>query len=922
MYQIVYLSDCLKMSILLVRIKLNSFFLGICCLLSADYVFGQDHAALTADSSAFISYQDCFRQIETRNNVTIFYKQEWFVNKKIHNSVAVLPLENALSTIAHLCDLGYRIIDDQSVVFTLKPLESHVPPRTDETGVRLVGNMSEYGKSAKATLSGTITDGTTAEPLPGVVVQVEKLNQSAVTDMLGHYTMRLPVGEQTLKLTFIGYQDLVLKIKLVSDGKADFDLFEKSLLLQEVVISDKKADYNITRSQMGIFHLDSKTLKLMPSSLGETDVIKSLTTLPGVQSPGEFGTGFLVRGGSADQNLVLLEDVPLFNSSHLFGLSTVINPDVVSSVILYKAGTPAYYGERVSSVMTIRVGSGEAKNLRLRGGIGLLNSRLSVETPLFKNKAYLLVGARSSYSNWLLHSIPDIDLKNSSAVFNDLNALFTVNLSRKDKLSLFGYYSNDKFSLNWNTQYQYNNLLGSVRWNHIFSRYLTSMLLVGMSRYNFGVSDSDTIKVQGGSTVDFQTLYQTVKWSMSWFPSNKHAVSFGLNGILYTNMPGELKPYNELSSVKPKTLATENGIEMAAFLSDEYTISSKASLEVGLRYVNYQARGPADVFVYASGVPKSTASIVDTLHYNNNDKIYQASGVEPRLALRYSINEVSSVKASYNRMSQFINLISNTSVISPTDVWKLSSTNFQPVLCDQYLAGYFRNFNKNAIEASVEMYYKNLKHVIEYKNGAQVFMNEHLETDLLDAKAYGYGIELYVKKNNGRFTGWISYTYARSMHKTSGSTKEEQINQNRYFASNYDIPNTLITSMNYQISRRWRCAATFFYNTGRPVTLPELKFRSNGYQLIYYSDRNKYRLPDYHRMDISITLDQNLKLKQLWKGSWTLSIINVYGRKNAYSVYYAQEDPRTWKYSGSYNLYKMYILGVPLPTISYNFMFR
>jgi hypothetical protein len=910
------------MSLSPVTINLKSFFLFICCLLPASVLFGQSPAPTTTDTSAFISYPDCFGQIEKRNNVTIFYKPEWFENKKINKSVSYLPLDNALGTIAHMCNLDYRIIDNVAVVFTSKTIASSVPSTGNQFIDRLVGNINEFGKYPKANISGIITDGTSGHPIPGVIVQEEKLKITAITDPNGQYSLVLPVGEHSLKIKFIGYEDLYQSIKLVSDGKADFSLFEKSIHLQEVVVTDQRADYNITRSQMGMFHMDSKTLKLMPSSLGETDVIKSLTTLPGVQSPGEFGTGFLVRGGSADQNLVLLEDVPLFNSSHLFGLSTVINPDVVSSVILYKAGTPAYYGERVSSVMTIRVGAGECKNLRLRGGIGLLNSRLSVETPLFKNKAYLLVGARSSYSNWLLHSIPDIDLKNSSAVFNDLNALFSVNLSRKDKLSVFGYYSNDKFSLNWNTHYQYNNLLGSVRWNHIFSRYLTSMLLVGMSRYNFSISDSDTIKVQGGSTVNFQTLYQTVKWSMNWFPSNKHAVNFGVNGILYTNMPGELKPYNELSTVKPKTLATENGIEMAAFLSDEYTISSKASLEAGLRYVNYQARGPADVFVYASGVPKSTASIVDTLHYTNNDKIYQSSGVEPRLSLRYSINEVSSVKASYNRMSQFINLISNTSVISPTDAWKLSSTNFQPVTCDQYSAGYFRNFNKNAIEASVEMYYKNLKHVIEYKNGAQVFMNDHLETDLLDAKAYGYGIELYVKKNNGQLTGWISYTYARSMHKTSGSTKEEQINQNRYFSSNYDIPNTLITSMNYQISRRWRCAATFFYNTGRPVTLPELKFRSNGYQLIYYSDRNKYRLPDYHRMDISITLDQNLKLKQLWKGSWTLSIINVYGRKNAYSVYYAQEDPRTWKYSGSYNLYKMYILGVPLPTISYNFMFR
>jgi hypothetical protein len=911
----------LKIPVYFNKKRFKGFIIFICFIFSGANVFSQAETYPVSDSIGIISFQECFRRIEKNNNVRIFYKAEWFENKKIHSSIADLPLLNALSSISRFYNVEYRIIDGNSVVITSKSTGTLIPIDNQPSNVLMVGNQNEFGKSSKAVLRGTISEGATGEPLPGVIIQEEKHKISTLTDAFGHFVLTLPIGENTLKMKYIGYEDNIRKIKLLSDGNADFSLFEKSRQLREVVITDIKTDNNITRSQMGTFHLDNKTIKLMPATLGEMDIIKSMTSLPGVQSPGEFGAGFIVRGGSADQNLMLIEDVPLFNSSHLFGLSTAMNPDGVSSVTLYKAGIPARYGERISSVMSVRLGSDEAGKLKLKGGIGILNSRLSIETPMFKNKAYLLIGGRSSYSNWLLHMVPDLDLKNSTAGFYDLNALFAASISPKDKISVFGYYSSDKFSFNRNTHYQYSNLLSSVRWNHVFNKHLTSALITGMSRYSFSVAEKDTINPQDASSVVFLTSYQTAKWSLSWFPNNQHAIEFGLNGNLYKNSPGKLEPYNDQSAVEPISLGTEKGLELAAYLSDEFTISARLSMEAGLRLVRYTALGAGDVFVFASGVPKSAESITDTLHYGNNKKIFETQGIEPRFSFRYSLGELSSVKIGYNRMDQFINLISNTSVISPTDAWKLSSTNFHPVTCDQYSIGYFRNFRKDAVETSIEVYYKNLQHVIEYKNGARVFMNEHLETDLLDAKAFSYGLELYVKKNTGRVTGWMSYSYSRSLHKTSGYALEDQINGNHYFPSNYDIPHNLTTSMNYQISRRWRFAATFYYNTGRPVTLPELKFQSNGYQLIYYSDRNKYRLPDYHRLDISITLDQNLRLKQKWKGSWTLSVINVYGRKNAYSVYYAQEDPRTWNYSGSYNLYKMYILGIPLPTITYNFSF-
>jgi len=365
----------------------------------------------------------------------------------------------------------------------------------------------------------------------------------------------------------------------------------------------------------------------------------------------------------------------------------------------------------------------------------------------------------------------------------------------------------------------------------------------------------------------------------------------------------------------------ERAGEFALYAGDDFNITPKIAAEVGVRYSLYLLLGPGTVNMYRSGSPIIAENIIDSISYSKNEVIKSYHGLEPRLSLRYSIDEFSSVKASYNRMNQYINLISNASVMTPTDVWKLSDRYERPLRCDQFAIGYFRNFKQNAIETSVEIYYKLLKDVIEYKNGAQILLNNHIETDLVNAKGVNYGAEFYVKKNTGRLTGWASYTYSRSMRQTNGAEASEQINSNNYFPSNYDKPHNIVINANYHISRRWRFAGSFLYSTGRPTTLPELKYNFNGYQLIYYSERNKYRLPDYHRLDVSITLDESLRLKKKWKGSWTFSIVNLYWRKNAYSIFYQKDTPTESNNYRQYSLYKLYIIGRPLPTITYNISF-
>ncbi len=877
---------------------------------------GQNPVTPVPDSSNYISYPAFFDKLRKKDSVFIFYKPDWFGNKKIDSSFASLKPEDALSYIKSIFNISYYIIDNRSYVFV--PFQTSTSSTSD---VLVIGNPNDYGKFTKATIKGKILDSKTGLPLAGSTANVEKLKIATITDANGNFTLTLPVGEYVIKLNYIGYETNARKIKLVSDGEASFEIIEKSISLKEVVITAERPEFNVTGTQMSLLSLNEKNIRELPVSLGETDIVKSMSLMPGIQTSGDFGSGFYVRGGGSDQNLILIEDVPLFNSAHMFGLTSTINTDDVSGVTLLKAGIPARYGERASSIMNIRLGADTTKTFGAKGGIGLLESRLSLQIPMFGKKATLLIGGRSSYSDWLLHQIPDADLRNSSASFYDLNGLFTLNINPDNKIILFGYFSNDKFGFDKITNYAYSNILSSIRWNHQFNRKLSVSTVAGLSIYEFSVSDLDTLHRPDAYKIRLNTRYNDLKCNFSWLPDGRQNIDFGINAILYNLMPGEEVPYGPESLVKPFEVQSQKGLELAAYISDNFDILPNLNADLGLRFVQYLCLGSGSVLTFSSGLPRSPDTVVDTLRYNNNQVIHQYSGIEPRIALRYKLNDVSSIKWSYNRINQFIHLISNNTVISPTDTWTLSDTYIKPLISDQYAIGYFRNFLNNAYEVSVETYYKTLQNVIDYKNGAQVFLNDHLETDLLSAKGYNYGIEFYARKTTGKLTGWISYTWSRSLLRTNGTSAEEQINNNHYYPSNFDKPNNLVINANYHISRRWRVSGTFTYNTGRPVTLPELRYYYQGNQLVYYSDRNEYRLPDYDRLDIAISFDQNLKLKKMWKGSWTLSVINVYGRKNAYSEYYGEEDERIYNSAGNASLYELYIIGIPLPTLTYSFVF-
>lgn len=883
--------------------------------------FIQSGVSQTVRDTTYLTIDRLTDHLELRYKVQFFYKSEWFESRSFNSSILRLPFNEILDLIKSETDLSIFTIDSLLYIFVPVKPELRLISGPEVTFDQIIGNPDEYGKYTTVTIRGKILDGLKGDPLPGASIRIDKLKLGATADKNGNYILIAPVGEYTVRLSFIGYDDNTLIIKLVSNGTLNAKLFEKSIHLGEVVVSSERPELNVSGSQMSYVKLDARSIRELPFSMGATDIIKSITLMPGVQTIGEFGTGFNVRGGGADQNLILLEDVPLFNSSHLLGLTSVVNSDGISSVTLLKAGISAKYGERASSVLDIRFGNNDIGKTTFKGGIGLIDSRLYLETPLINKKVTLVFSARSSYSNWLLHSMPDLDLMNSSARFYDLNTFLTYKLNANDQLNLFAYLSNDQFGFSKTTDYRYSNMLGSIRWKHTLKSNLYFNLVAGLSNYNYNISESDTARPWESYKIKSSLRYKNLKWNFSWFPDESHSVDFGINAVSYTIKPGELNPLNNITVVNQKSIPQEKAIEFAAYLTDNFTLSSKLTLDFGLRYSLYYFLGPNKVYTFQSGLPKTRKTIIDSILYTSNRSICNYSGLEPRLSLRYSISDNSSVKLSYNRIHQYINLVSNTAVMTPSDVWKLSSPDLKPLTSDHIAIGYFRNFRNNSIESSIEFYLKKLNNAIDYKNGAQILLNPYLETDLLNVRGKNYGVEFYVKKNSGKLTGWASYTFSRSLEKTNGIFDVEKINGNRIFPANYDRPDNLIINLNYHFSRRWRIGGTFTYSTGRPVTLPENKFGYQDYQLLYYSGRNKYRLPNYHRLDVSISFDESLRIRKKWKGRWTLSVVNLYGRKNAYSVFYKKEEHFVSYELRNYDTYMLYIIGIPFPTLTYNFVF-
>lgn len=921
-----------------------SILLGILCL-SIGIAVGQkkNSAPVTADFRN-ANMEQFVSELEKQTGLHFYYDPSFLDSVSITLSVNAQPVEKVLDMAFASSNFNYLIDDDGEVyvtrgiklgvAHTAKPapqnhpikqitgdtiiarqkakapvLKTVVSPATDKLYDIGTRNLADQ-KSNRATVAGYVTDIKTGEPISGASVSVEALKTGVVTDQYGYFSLSLPRGRHTLLIEGIAIRETTRQIMLHSDGKLNIELESLVMVLRNVTITAQKLS-NIRSPQMGLQKIDISAIKQIPVVFGEPDILRAVTALPGVKTVGEASTGLNVRGGSPDQNLILFNDVTIYNPSHFFGMFSALNPEIVKDVELFKSSIPARYGGRLSSVLNINGREGNKKNISGSAGIGVLTSRLNIEGPLIKDKSSFIIGGRTTYANWLLNLLPD-QYKNSRASFYDVNLGITHQVNKKNSIYLTGYLSNDRFNLNNDTIYRYSNKNISLKWKHVFNNKLTGIFIGGYDRYEYSISSDHA--AYSAYKLSFDINQSTFKALFTYYLNNKHTVEFGVNSIYYKLHPGSYLPDSKESVVAPDKLAPEQALESAAFVSDRYTITRNLSAEVGFRYSMYNYLGPQEVNIYPAGIPKTEENRTGVKDYSSGKVIQTYSAPEIRASLRYAFNDSFSIKASYNSQTQYIHLISNTTAMAPTDIWKLSDPNIRPQKGDQVSFGLYKNFKSNTIETSVEVYYKRIKDYLDYTSGAELVMNHHLETDVVPTKGKAYGVEFLLKKTSGKLNGWISYTWSRVLLKMDDSTQGSIINRGEYYPANYDKPNDLTVIGNYKINHRFSVSMNVTYSTGRPITLPIGRYYfSNGARTLY-ADRNAYRIPDYFRADFSMNIEGNHRIYQKTHNSWSIGVYNLTGRKNAYSVYYVSEN-------GSINGYKLSIFGSAIPYVNFNIRF-
>ncbi|MET0944558.1 MAG: TonB-dependent receptor [Flavobacterium sp.] len=770
----------------------------------------------------------------------------------------------------------------------------------------------------KFTLSGTITDFKNNETLIGVNIYIPSLKIGTTTNEYGFYSLTAPAGEHQIEITYIGFQTVEKTVNLNQNTKMNFGLNEGGEELQEVIIKDNKGKINIKSPEMSANKLSIATIKKMPVVLGEVDVLKSILLLPGVTNAGEGASGFNVRGGGADQNLILLDEATIFNSSHVFGFFSVFNPDAIKDLKLYKGGIPARYGGRASSVLDIYQKDGSSKDFHVNGGIGLISSRILAEGPIVKDRGSFLIGGRASYAHLFLKLSED--QKDNSAYFYDLNTKLSYKLNDNNNLYLSGYFGRDVFSLNKSFTNIYGNSTLNLRWNHLFSEKLFSNLSLIYSDYYYGL-DLDFV----GFKWDSGIRNYNIKYDFKHYISDKFKLNYGLNGIYYEFNPGTIKPSDPESGINPDQLDKKYAFEPSFYIDAENQISKKITIAYGLRYslfyrlgestVNLYENNNAVVFnsdlqIYEKGTP------IGTEYYGKNKVIKSFNNLEPRFSASYQLNDNQAIKASYNRMAQYLQLISNTSSPTPLDVWMPSDTYIKPQIADQVALGYFRNIKNGAYSLEVETYYKEIQNRLDYIDGADLIANNAIEQVILNGQMRAYGLELMFKKNEGRFNGWISYTLSKSEQQTPGRTPEEPgINNGQWYSSAYDKTHNLAITSAYNLNEKWSFGANFALQSGQPVTYPNGQYEYLGITVPSYGLRNENRLPAYHHLDVSATLTPRKNKDRNWKGEWVFSIYNLYNRQNAASINFRQNVD-----TGANEAVKTSIFGI-VPAVSYNFKF-
>lgn len=877
------------------------------------------------------SFESFVLRSESKYPVKFFYSVEWikdltlgsYGNKRMLNEIldtlfngkSIYYYQRGGGKIILTKDYAIRIpetIPEISRSFIPGMDYSQKPEKIISTGnlVADIGNPANRNKPGNVSLSGYITDRETKEPVAGVTVYVPKLSAGTISNAHGFYSINIPRGSHSMRFTFIGMKERILDLNLYDPGELNLEMVSVLIPLKEAVITAEK-DIILQRPEVGVEKINVTAFRLMPTSMGEADVTKSLLLMPGVHSVGEGSAGYNVRGGSADQNLILLYGAPVYNSSHFFGFFSAVNPDIIKDVTLFKGGIPGRYGGRLASVLDIIARDGNRKVFEGNAGISPVTAHFSVEGPIIKDTIFYLITGRKTYSNWLLGFFENPSLRNSRISFYDLNARIAYDIDRKNKVDFSAYYSNDSFSLNSDTTYKYQNNITALRWRHFFTSRFFSSLTLSNSFYKYDIS---SLRVQQEAFVLNHRINSTgFKADFNWF-QGRNEFNFGTDITRFDVVPGKYLPANDSSIVVPNSIEKQKALETALYFEDKFVVTDYLSINAGLRFASFFALGPQTVIKYDPGFSRSISSITDTIYFDRLKNYKTYAGPELRLSANFRMSPSSSLKLNYNHTRQYLHMLSNTTSISPSDTWKLSDYNLKPQSCDQFAAGYYRMFNKNKMEASAEIYYKKIGDMIDFKGGTDLIMNEYIERDLVNVNGKAYGIEFLLKKPEGRTRWSVAYTYSRVLIRNKESFNEELINSGRWFPASFDRPHDLIITLNYLYSRRVSFSANYNFSSGRPVTYPVSSYKIGDIVLTHYSERNKYRLPDYSRLDIAVRVSGDLKTNKLMHPYWIFSVYNVTGRQNVYSVFFKNEG----------NIVRGYYLSVfgrAIPSISLYFDF-
>ncbi len=901
-----------------------------------------------------IQYQDLtipevLQQVQRESDLQFFYLPNWFGDDKVSGSFSDITPEDFLAELLQDTPVTFYPYTEKTFVLSRNnqiyealpngffgPLPDSLQPpgvatsadpnrapmpvfvnqeeltaRPAQVETVRIGKQDRSASGNTFTLSGFVREQESGRPIADMVILDKTNGTGTTTDETGYYEIRLPAGLSVLQARSVGKESTIKQMIIYNNGTFDWYVEEGVEQLEEVVV-EAEQERNVQAVISGTEVINVEDSKDIPLVLGERNILDVAASLPGISRAGEGAVGLNVRGGRTDQNMFLLNQAVVYNPTHFFGIFQALNPFVTQQVEIFKGVIPVEFGGRLSSVFDISTVDGSTDGIKGEGSVGPVTANLALEVPVRKGKSSLVVGGRGAYSDWILRALDDEDLSNSTASFYDIIATYTDRINENNRIKATGYFSNDRFSLTADSTFSYSNRAASVVWNHKFSERNNANFSISNSRYAFDIG------YDAESNTDFTLGYAVEETEFRGFNrfriNDRHRLTFGLAGKLYNVRPGTLEPDGSESDVVGQDLPKEQGVEGGVFIADDWDVTDRLSVSAGVRLSVFAAIGPSEQKVYAPGQPRNAGTVIDTLTYSSGETIKTYGGPEFRFSTRYLFTPDFSIKAGFSNMYQYIHTLSNTTTVSPIDTWKLSDLNIRPQTSQQVTLGLFRNLEEGAFEVSVEGFYKWAQDVLDFKTGAQILLNDAIETEVIQGDGRAYGVEFLFKKTQGRLSGWLGYTYSRSLIRFDSEFPEERVNDGKFFPSNYDRPHDVSLIANYKFTRRYSASLNFAYQTGRPITYPVGQFNFNNSDYVFYSDRNAFRIPDYIRLDLGINIEGNHKKNKLAHSFWTISVYNVLGRNNPYSLFFVSEN-------GEVKALQSSIFAIPVPSITYNFKF-